>query len=408
MASSSLGLRAIPLFLKGDWSEYVHALALKGWNSEAPCPMCFVEKGNLYDTEEISDAGLSFPRKTGRTYDAACRACELPRVFSNDQLGTLRENLCFERGKKGIMGLGLQCDIDTLNLARRDRLEPTSQMPDHGAINDMVGPVSLLFWRRSSETSVRRRCPIMCSELHLGPENLGIDWLHSVALGVCGFWIAEILWDCVEANVYGLQHLRSDRVELTFARISEEFGAWIKVELAAGRHHTKPQRFEHKMFGTSSSRKSGLHGAESLSFTAFLSVYVERHGAILADRRQTHTNAGKALLAIIDIIRSHPRQVPQGQRARFCTAVAMLSDAFRALNVAGRPKEHLLADMGGRLRTHGSPGLVACWEDESRNFALKRICIGAHRNVWHARVLMTWLARSEHLPATAQTKRRRG
>ena len=408
MASSSLGFRAIPLFLKGDWSEYVHTLALKGWNSTAPCPMCFVDPSMLYDTEEISDAGCPFPLRAGITYDAACRACELPRVFSSHQLHTLRENLCFERGKKGIMGLGVQCDIDAFNLARRDRLEPTSRMPDHCEIDDMEGPVELLFWRRSSETNVRRRCPIMCSELHLSPQNLGIDWLHSVALGVCGFWIAEILWDCVDANVYGLQLLRADKVELTFARISEEFGAWVKVELAADRPHTKPQRFEPKMFGKSSSRKCGLHGAESISFVAFLSVYVERHGASLANRWAPHADASKALLAIIDVIRSHPRQVPQGERARFCTAVAMLLDAFRTLGVAGRPKEHLLIDMGGRLRTHGSPALVACWEDESRNFALKRICMGAHRNVWHARVLMTWLARSMHPPATAQTKRRRG
>ena len=40
-----------------------------------------------------------------------------------------------------------------------------------------------------------------------------------------------------------------------------------------------------------------------------------------------------------------------------------------------------------RVASHGSPGLQACWDDETCNFKLKLQVMAAHRSVWHGRAL---------------------
>ena len=55
-----------------------------------------------------------------------------------------------------------------------------------------------------------------------------------------------------------------------------------------------------------------------------------------------------------------------------------------------------------RTRSHGSPALMECWTDETANFELKAMAVASHRSVWHARLLSSWRARTEH-----ESKRRR-
>ena len=45
-----------------------------------------------------------------------------------------------------------------------------------------------------------------------------------------------------------------------------------------------------------------------------------------------------------------------------------------------------------RIRTHGSPGLWACWLDESLNRVIKNIACTAHRAVFHKRLLAEFRA----------------
>ena len=85
----------------------------------------------------------------------------------------------------------------------------------------------------------------------MGPENIGVDWLHTISLGVSGFWIAEVIWDIINKNIFRFGGAAADRVELTVGQIGEEFGTWAKAEAKAGRKHTLPQKFVALMFGKS-------------------------------------------------------------------------------------------------------------------------------------------------------------
>ena len=55
-----------------------------------------------------------------------------------------------------------------------------------------------------------------------------------------------------------------------------------------------------------------------------------------------------------------------------------------------------------RTLSHGSPALMECWTDETANFELKAMAVASHRSVWHARLLSSWRARTDH-----ESKRRR-
>ena len=199
----------------------------------------------------------------------ACTSCEISVVVPEEDLPVVVGSLSYQKGERGCKGRGLTNDLPELGLRAKDRLEATRSMPDIGAIDGMQGPATFTFWRQSCETAARQCCPLLCPELHIGPQNSGIDWLHTISLGVCGNWVAEAVWDLAGKNVYRILGPAADKTELSFARLFEEFGQWCGDEAGAGRSHTKPQRLSVKMFGKNSKRKCGLWGAETNSFVAF-------------------------------------------------------------------------------------------------------------------------------------------
>ena len=161
------------------------------------------------------------------------------------------------------------------------------------------------------------------------------------------------------------------------------------------------------MFGTSSNRKCGLHGAETVSFVAFLTAFLEEHSHKLAGRGVVHVAAGQALSAMVGIIREYPRDVPIGKRGVFCSMVQQYLASMQDLGVARRAKDHMLVNLTEAPRGQGPPALAACWADQSRNFQLKRLCVEAHRCVWHARVLSSWIAMEGHAEIVHVRKARR-
>ena len=358
----------------------------------------------MSDAEELSPLGCPHKLKSIASYEIACQQCEITRTFTSEQLSHLCDNLIYERSRDSCHGRGLARDMPEFNLRRGDRVEATAAIPDVGAIDEMVGPVTISFWRRVHETSARRRFPLFGHALNLGPENIGIDWLHTFSLGVASTWVSMAVWDLINANVFSLAVARADHISMSFSRIAGLLGDWIAKEKKEGRHHTAPQKFQSSMFGTNANRKCGLHGAETNSFVRFLGSVLDVYSDRIANGIE-HVDACASLIIIMDIIHDHSRKVPVAQRTRFCKAVQVLLVSFRRIGAPERPKEHLMIDMAGRLGTHGSPALVACWDDESRNFPLKRLCEDAHRSVWHARVLSGWAARSDHLSTAKRVRR---
>ena len=230
------------------------------------------------------------------------------------------------------------------------RLEPSLHVPDIGIVGSQNVPMRLVWWRSSSETSVRRRCPIFCAETGLSPCNMGIDWLHTLALGVFQYWLAILLNDLFSNNAYnvGPGSQVSALRELNFNRFKEELFAWYGSEARLGRQHTRIQKCTLNMFGTEQNPTCALYGAETNSLLAFSAVLLCRRGACLGDRYRAHCLAGESLRDMLAMIRDNPRKFPAAAMVKFCSAVQKHLWSVRELKFDHRPKHHFMIEMAGR------------------------------------------------------------
>ncbi len=98
--------------------------------------------------------------------------------------------------------------VPELGLVKGERLETHPRMPDVGEGFDKSEPspdFRVLFWRRSLETSVRRRCQLFSRETGIVPDvALVVDWLHTRALGVYKLFITRFWHALFAANVVGV------------------------------------------------------------------------------------------------------------------------------------------------------------------------------------------------------------
>ena len=109
------------------------------------------------------------------TYEAfveGCEACER-RVMVEDVnlFDRVKSVLQKDYSKNGARGIALSSDIPELGLRRGDRLEPSLENPClESLLNSEFKPGNLVFWRRSEETTCRRRNPLWNSELGITPQ----------------------------------------------------------------------------------------------------------------------------------------------------------------------------------------------------------------------------------------------
>ena len=105
-------------------------------------------------------------------------------------------------------GRALTESIPALNLERGDRLEASARLPNTARFNDMrpdVGErVRISFWRRSRETRVRHRNPLLGEPLCLSPHRcLGVDWQHAKSLGTCQYYVNGFAHARIESSNFG-------------------------------------------------------------------------------------------------------------------------------------------------------------------------------------------------------------
>ena len=135
----------------------------------------------------------------------------------------MRQALHYEKTKQGPAGRALLSDdFHHLGLRRRDRLEPTRGLPDVGDFEFRRLPLLATFWRRSCETSARHRNPIFGPATGVSVQNIGIDWLHILSLGVIQLFLMNLIWDLVHSNVMNITGSMQNVFEITINRIKGE------------------------------------------------------------------------------------------------------------------------------------------------------------------------------------------
>jgi hypothetical protein len=300
----------------------------------------------MYDVEALSAMGPPGVRKTVQSFEQACGRCEIKVRLDRMSLRLVVDNLIFDKSRDGSRGRCLTTDLPTLGLLKGDRVEPSREVPDiaHLQEGDLV-----TFWRPSKQTAYKHRCPLFGKETGLSSENLGVDWLHTLSLGVFQTWLGHLVWDLLKANVWSIQGSAAARHELGISCLREELFLWYKSEASQGRHHTRVQKLLPSMFGDAAHPACGLHGAETNSFLSFSEELLKKHGHRLGDRRVYHEQAGLSLRNCLGKIRRYPVVFPLSEIQAFCLDVQKHFWALERLGIECKPKHHLMGEMGGRF-----------------------------------------------------------
>lgn len=195
-SGTPFGFRAVCIFLKADWMEFINTLGLMSFQTQnSPCPFCLTDLTRFFELLGYSAVSMPFPWKDLTYYNAACAACERTVVISSVAMRTkIAGVLEYDKRKKGgNKGRTLSADIEELHLVVGDRLEPGPLLADVASFEDGIPPFSVTFWRVSEETCTHHRNPIFAQRTGFGLCNLGVDWLHCLSKGVFQVFLAHLL-----------------------------------------------------------------------------------------------------------------------------------------------------------------------------------------------------------------------
>ena len=314
-AGQRFGCRMALVVLKGDWSEYASTLGYPTWSSSThPCPHCFTPASEFHSLRNYSAISMPHARKTMADYDAACAACEHSVEANAGNISVLKATLDYDKraGTNSARGRALTAALPALGLQAHDRLEPSPTLPDIAALERLTLPARLTFWRRSSETMTRHRCPVFSAEIGITPDRvLGVDWLHTLSLGCFQVFGIGVFHALVTAGVWAeLNSTKDVQLQESVRRMRAELFVWYGTEATSGRSWTRVQNITAKMVGTAEAQLHKLHASEANGFVHFAAELLQRHGHLLINQAAWEA-ASKALLRIYALIKQHPFVFPQ-------------------------------------------------------------------------------------------------
>jgi hypothetical protein len=180
--------------------------------------------------------------------------------------------------------------------------------------------------------------------------SLGIDWLHSLSLGVFQTYLCMLVHELLVKNAWACQGAAAAVFELGVGRLREDLFTWYESERKAGRKHTEVQKLTPSMLGSFSKGAFGLHGSETNTFLSFANDFlVPKYRHVLGtDRYGWHMIAVESLRRILNSIRENPRKYSVAAQQRYCSDVQKHLWALEKLNIECKPKHHFFIEQAGR------------------------------------------------------------
>ena len=389
-AGDPLGFRAAIVMIKGDWMEFAATFCFPTWASiHSPCMLCDTTLALAYQLIGISVLTLPWTRRLLAWYDAACNDCEIRVDLSDTAYAKVRNSLFYDKRKAGARGRALAVDIPELGLKVGDRLEPCDAVPDIGEGFDSGNPGRALFWRIPEHPQVHHRLELFDAELGTGPDSLAVDTLHSGSFGVFKIASEDFLWDCFDANCWGVHEATAEgKLIVNVGRVRSDLFAWYSSEKRHGRAHTEIQALTHHMVGTSANHDLSLHAAELNGFLHFCAgSLLPRFAAVLGARAAMWKTALDAFAAMDTLTKTRPEVFSDAECQRFVEMAVAGLRALQELGCASRPKMHAWVHLATDAFEKGSPAVGATWQDEGLNKMLKDVGSGTSRHGWYERTL---------------------
>ena len=302
------------MYIKGDWMELGVTIGLPTWQDALrPCWGCNCFLQNMFTVRDLSFENLVWAINEDEDYFQACSRCELIVILrgEEDKKSILRY-LRYDKRKDGARGRALVRDVlvNGVSLKANDRAEPSRQLIDVGALDNVATyPLEITFWRPSQETLTRRRNPIFDPELGVTPKRcLVADVLHAVFLGILLIWCRVSIWSLILGGAYGYSGVNHEHI---VAAILVVRSSLMRFYTAYERENpgeilTRLADLTPSMLGKPSEQTLKTKGAETWGFALFVVSELKTHSAMLGASGQRLLHAGDMLVQTIRIWKHNP------------------------------------------------------------------------------------------------------
>eukprot|EP00971_Amphidinium_carterae_P082515 1631992-Amphidinium_carterae.2 len=289
LAGKALPFQAEVVQLRSDIGELSTSVGLPGSTSKiGGCCLCQASNAGMLTALEQKVPKPPFPTLSQPDLEQATQSCERMVNTSTWSDETWQALLNCLEPSIAAKGMALQTHMPELGLVRGDRLEPSKSLPDVGALWELnllgqpsklpcvgkyVGslrPVQLIFWRRTTETLVRRRCPLFSNCLDL-PDILAVDSMHILALGVFQQYLGHTVQHLLEANVASsTRRLVAERDAECLQLLETKFRNWCQQRRASVSRAVSKGEFLSGKFGTRSKPSCHFKAAQTVDIVRWL------------------------------------------------------------------------------------------------------------------------------------------
>jgi hypothetical protein len=292
--------KAACIYIKGDWSEYASTLGFPNWaDGLRPCFECSGYGPDLFVAAHNTMEDLRWRLNEPLEYHEACNNCSIiVDVSSEADRAEIVRHLRYDKRVGGCHGRTLNAPIQRLGLQTDDRLEPSSQLPDVGFIEQVSLPCTVKFWRCAQESLTRHPNIIFDASIGILPTTvLTIDSLHALYLGVMKIWARIAIWLVLDSGIFGDIGTASENLQIACLALRSSLMTFYKRRHSEdpAEQLTRLSDLTPKMVGTRASPHLKTKGAETFGMLRFLMYVLDLYKDRLGEHWQRVLQAGQAL-----------------------------------------------------------------------------------------------------------------
>ena len=375
VAGTEMFVRAVVLYLKGDWVEYSSTIGVPSFGDALrPCFKCNLSNDVWH--RHHSTAPRHFPAMltTDDDYTSACDRCEtLFRIDDADTHTRIVRLLKYDKRKDGNRGLALTNDVDGTILRKGMRVEPNANLRDVGRVFYLDRfPIDVLFWDPAMETLARHRNPLFGAHTGLGITSLIVDILHALYLGVFNAWCACVIWIIIDSDLLVSAHNIDEKLDLFVLRLKTLMRQFYTTQRDLGVLLTRVGDWSVKMLGTRDQKSIRTKGMETYGVLRFLISLCETLPAL--PQQQTWVLSGRCLVDLIELWRGAAWRLTAPQIIQSFALANRYGALTAGIPQLELPKRHLMLHLINDLQQYGNPWWYDTFTDESNNKILKQTC----------------------------------